>query len=93
MRQPAGSRPRTGAVVDVVVCVGVAVGLALSAVSAWRAGVDVVALTLLLAAGLRLSLPAASAGLLAVRGRAFDGGVLLVLGFGLLVLVNTVPQG
>ncbi|MCW2665411.1 MAG: hypothetical protein JWN57_373 [Frankiales bacterium] len=89
---PAGRRARTGVLVDVVVCAGVAVGLGLSLLS-WRAGVDVVALTLLLAAGLRLSLPGGSAGLLLVRSRGLDGGVLLVLGFGLLVLANTVPEG
>jgi hypothetical protein len=89
---PAGRRERTGVLVDAAVCVGVAVGLGLSLLS-WRAGVGLVALTLLLAAGLRLSLPGASAGLLVVRSRALDGGVLLVLGFGLLVLANTVPEG
>ncbi len=58
---------------------------------AWRAGSVVVGLGLLLGGALRLTLPAKQAGLLAVRGRAVDATVLLVLGFVLVLLANTIP--
>jgi hypothetical protein len=57
----------------------------------WRVGAGVVGLGLCLGAGLRLTLPARQAGLLVVRSRAVDAAVLLVLGFGLVVLANTIP--
>ncbi|MGB8650905.1 MAG: DUF3017 domain-containing protein [Mycobacteriales bacterium] len=57
----------------------------------WRVGSAVVGLGLLLGAVLRLTLPARQAGLLVVRSRAVDAAVLLVLGFGLVVLANTIP--
>ena len=76
----------------VVLAVG-AVGLAVAALVDWEPGVVVLALALLLAAGLRLTLPGRAAGALAVRGRTFDTGVLLVLGFGLLLLATSIPEG
>lgn len=69
----------------------VAVGLLAVSLSAWQTGVLVIGLGLLLGAGLRLSLPARSAGLLVVRSRAVDAAVLLVLGFSLVLLANTIP--
>ncbi len=57
----------------------------------WRVGSAVVGLGLLLGAALRLTLPARQAGLLVVRSRGLDAGVLLVLGFALVVLANTIP--
>jgi hypothetical protein len=44
-----------------------------------------------LAAALRLTLPARQAGLLVVRSKGVDAAVLLALGFGLVVLANTIP--
>jgi hypothetical protein len=57
----------------------------------WRAGAFVVGLGLLLAAGLRLTLRERQAGFLVVRSRGFDAAVLLVLGFALVALANTIP--
>ncbi len=71
----------------------VATGLAVGALVAWRAGAIVVGLALLLAAGLRLSLRERRAGFLVVRSRGFDAAVLLVLGFALVALANTIPEG
>ena len=71
----------------------VATGLGLGALVAWRAGAIVVGLALLLAAGLRLSLRERQAGFLVVRSRGFDAAVLLVLGFALVALANTIPEG
>jgi hypothetical protein len=67
-------------------------GLVLVAVfDRWRVGSAVIGLAFCLAAALRLTLPARQAGLLAVRSRAVDAAVLLTLGFGLVVLANTIP--
>jgi hypothetical protein len=70
----------------------VATGLVLGALVAWRAGAIVVGLGLLLAAGLRLSLRERQAGILVVRSRAFDAALLLILGFALVALANTIPE-
>ena len=70
----------------------VAVGLVLTAVfDRWRLGSGVVGFGLCLGAALRLTLPARQAGLLVVRSRGVDAAVLLVLGFGLVLLANTIP--
>lgn len=67
------------------------VGLLMAALGHWRTGSFVFALALLLAAGLRLTLPTSRAGWLVVRSRAFDAAFLLTLGFALIVLANTIP--
>jgi hypothetical protein len=69
----------------------VAAGLAAVALDRWRFGAFVVGIGLLLAAGLRLTLRERQAGFLVVRGRTFDAAVLLVLGFALVTLANTIP--
>jgi hypothetical protein len=62
----------------------VAVGLFLVTVlDRWRFGSGVIGLGLCLAAALRLTL--------AVRSRAVDAAVLLTLGFGLVILANSIP--
>lgn len=67
-------------------------GLALTVAGHWRAGLYAVGLALLLGAALRTGLPERSAGLLAVRSRGLDAVLLLVLGTGVLVLANSVPD-
>ncbi len=70
----------------------VAAGLVGSGVlHAWRVGSVVVGCGLLLGGALRMTLPARQAGMLAVRGRAVDATVLLVLGFALVLLANSIP--
>ena len=71
----------------------VAAGLLLVALADWEAGCVVVALGLLLGAGLRLSLPAGRAGALVVRSRVLDATLLLVAGLAVLVLALNVPGG
>ena len=66
-------------------------GLLLAAVLDWQVGAFVLGLGLLLGAGLRLALPASQLGWLAVRSRGLDATLLLVLGFGVCVLANTIP--
>lgn len=69
-----------------------AVGLVLGATTDWQLGALVLGLALLLAAGLRLTLPARQAGWLVVRTRGMDAAVLLALGFAVIVLANTIPD-
>lgn len=76
-----------------LVLVAVAAGLVVVALGGWRSGLQVVGATLLVAAGLRSSLPERTAGLLVVRSRGLDAAVLLVLGTGVLLLANSVPAG
>jgi hypothetical protein len=69
----------------------VGAGLGAIALERWRFGALVVGVGLLLAAGLRLTLRERQAGFLVVRSRGFDAAVLLVLGFALVALANTIP--
>ena len=67
-------------------------GLLLAAVLDWEVGAFVLGLSLLLAAGLRLALPARAAGWLAVRTRGLDAAVLLGRGFAIVALATTIPR-
>ena len=69
-----------------------ALGLLVAAALDWQAGAFVLGLALLIAAGLRLTLPVRSAGWLAVRTRPLDAALLLVLGFAVVLLANTIPR-
>jgi hypothetical protein len=75
----------------VAVLTVVAGGLLLGALDRWRVGAVVLGTAVLLAAALRLLLPARRAGLLVVRTRRLDVAVLLVLGTALLGLAASVP--
>ena len=52
---------------------------------------DRLAFELEVAAGLRIALPTRQAGLLVVRGRAFDAAVLLAMGLALVALATSIP--
>ena len=69
-----------------------AAGLALAALVDWQPGAVVLGLALLLAAGLRLTLPIRQAGWLVVRTRGLDAAVLLLLGFSLVLLATSIPE-
>lgn len=75
------------------VLAGAGVALVLAAALDWQVGAFVLGLTLLVAGGLRLTLPVRSAGWLAVRTRTLDAALLLGLGFAVVVLANTIPRG
>ncbi len=76
------------------VCALVGVGLlGVAALGWWRLGTAVVGCAFCLAAALRLVLSRQHLGDLAVRSRTVDATVLLVLGFGLVALANTIPAG
>ena len=81
----------TGQLPAVAVLLVTALGLVLASAVGWQVGAFVLGLGLLLGAGLRLALPTAQLGWLAVRGRGLDATLLLVLGFGMCVLASTIP--
>jgi Protein of unknown function (DUF3017) len=74
-----------------VVLAAIAVSLSVVALNHFRRGTVLLALSVLLAAGLRLALPAREAGLLAVRSRLLDVMTLAGLGVGLLIFALAVP--
>jgi hypothetical protein len=67
-------------------------GIAVVAGGDWRLGVRVLAVGLMIAAGLRLVLPARDAGMLAVRHRAIDVTVLAALGGLIWFLAGDIPE-
>jgi hypothetical protein len=77
----------------VLVVVGLVVGLATVRAHHFRIGCEVAAASICLAAAFRLLLPARRAGLLVVRGRAFDVACLAVMGLAVGVLALLVPPG
>ncbi len=76
---------------SVLVLAVVAVGLVLAKQVGWQTGTRVLGLAFLLAAVLRVTLPARSAGWLVVRTRGLDAAVLLVLGLAMVALAQTIP--
>jgi hypothetical protein len=76
---------------SVLVLAGVAAGLLLATQVGWQSGTRVLGLAFLLAAALRLSLPARTAGWLVVRTRGLDAAVLVVLGVAMVALAETIP--
>ncbi len=76
---------------SVLVLALVAVGLVLATQVGWQTGTRVLGLAFLLAAVLRVTLPARSAGWLVVRTRGLDAAVLLVLGLAMVALAQTIP--
>lgn len=75
-----------------VVLAGVVVALLLVAFNSFRLGAVLLAASVLLAAFLRLLLPAQDAGLLVVRSKRIDVSLLVVMGVALSVLAFWVPE-
>jgi hypothetical protein len=77
-----------------VVLVGVAAGLAIALVgeSSWRLGCLVIGGSLGVGAVERIALPSREAGLLQVRSKAFDAGMLIVLSATIVALAVLVPM-
>jgi hypothetical protein len=67
-------------------------GVAVVAGGDWRLGVRILAVGLMVAAGLRLVLPARDAGMLAVRNRAIDVTVLALMGGLIYFLASSIPD-
>ena len=72
------------------VLLGVLVGLIVVATSHWRTGSTLIGLSITMGGLFRL-LPNRRVGLLAVRNKAVDTAVLLVIGIGITVLAWAVP--
>ena len=84
--------PRLRQLAAVAVLAVAVSGLLLAALVDWQLGSVLVGLALLLAAGLRLSLPPHAAGWLAVRNRGLDAALLLAVGFAVVALASTIPE-
>ena len=87
------SRPSTvGGIVYLAVLVGALVGVVIAATGPWRTGVSWLGVSLLAGAGARLLLHTDVAGMLEVRRKSLDVGILVVLGVSLLLLAATIPD-
>jgi hypothetical protein len=74
------------------VLVVVGAGLAVAAASDWRVGLRIVSGGLAVAGVLRLVLPERDAGMLAVRHRLLDVGILVAVAGVLVLLAGTIPE-
>ena len=75
-----------------VALLGVGVGLVIVTIGDWRLGVRITGGSLIFAAGCRLLVPTAHAGMLAVRHRWFDCLLLTLVGVGLIFLAGSIPN-
>ncbi|WP_377324228.1 DUF3017 domain-containing protein [Pimelobacter simplex] len=76
----------------IAVLLVVGAGLVIAGVGEWRVGLRVVAGGLAAAALLRLVLPEREAGMLAVRHRFLDVGILVGVGIALVLLAGSIPE-
>ncbi|WGY03212.1 MULTISPECIES: DUF3017 domain-containing protein [unclassified Nocardioides] len=76
----------------IAVLVVVGAGLVVAAVSDWRVGLRIMSGGLLTAAALRLGLPEKDAGMLAVRHRFLDVGILVTVAVVLILLAGSIPE-
>jgi hypothetical protein len=92
--EPEGRRyPSTiGGLFYLLVVTASAVGLGIVTQGNWRLGVRWIAVALVVAALLRLVIPAPQAGMLAVRRRSVDVLILAVLGAALWFLSTSIPN-
>lgn len=81
-----------GGAVYLVVLAATVGGLIVVALGHWRTGIHWVAGALLTAAAMRLVLRRRDAGMLAVRSRLFDAGLLAAVGTVLWFLASTIPD-
>lgn len=85
--------PRTiGGFLYLVVLVGTVTGVAIAAGGDWRLGVKWLGGALVVAGSLRLLLRQRDAGMLAVRHRAVDFGLLAGVGAALVFLSESIPN-
>ena len=85
--------PRTlGGMVYILVVGMTLVGIAITVAGPWRTGVSWLACALMAAAGARLVLPDRDAGMLRVRSKVLDAGILIAMGVAILFLAGTIPD-
>jgi hypothetical protein len=90
---PRRRRPSTiGGAVYLLVLAAAGVGLSIVSRGNWRLGVKWIAASLVVAAVVRLALPAREAGMLAVRRRLIDVALLAAVGVGLWFLSISIPN-
>lgn len=80
-----------GAFYLVILALAIA-GVVTAALGHWQTGVRMLAIGLVTAGALRLVLPARDAGMLAVRHRFFDAGLLAAVGVALWLLLRSIPS-
>ncbi|MGJ9411443.1 DUF3017 domain-containing protein [Aeromicrobium sp. CF4.19] len=86
--------PRSrGSRIYLLLLLGVAGGLALVGLGAWRVGVLAIGVSFLVGAVARVVTPQDHVGMLRVRGKAFDIFWMTTLGASLVVLSVVVPPG
>ena len=86
-------KPSTvGGVIYLCVLGAAVAGVGIAATGPWRTGVSWLAFALLAAAAARLALPDHDAGMLRVRGKILDAGILIAMGVAILVLAATIPD-
>lgn len=86
-------KPSTfGGLIFLVVVAVTAVGFGLVAFGPWRRGIALVGIGFLFASGMRLVIGEDEAGMLRVRGRAFDVVALAGVGVALIALATNIPD-
>ncbi|MET1059962.1 MAG: DUF3017 domain-containing protein [Nocardioides sp.] len=86
-------KPSTiGGVVYLCVLGAAVTGVVIAATGPWRTGMSWLAFALLAAATARLVLPDQDAGMLRVRNKALDAGILIAMGVAILLLAGTIPD-
>jgi Protein of unknown function (DUF3017) len=86
-------RPSTiGGAAYLLVLAGAGIGLEIVSRGSWRLGVKWIAASLVAAAVVRLTLPSREAGMLAVRRRLVDVGLLAAVGAMLWFLSTSIPN-
>lgn len=83
---------RVGGYVYLAVLAVCAIGVWIVASGEWRTGIRWFSLALVGAGAARLILPDAEAGMLGVRNRFLDAGLLIAVGAVLLVLAGDIPE-
>lgn len=67
-------------------------GVAVVVFGPWRTGIRIFAAALLAAALTRALLPSHQAGMLGVRNKAIDAGLLTAMGVAILILASSIPE-
>jgi len=76
----------------ILILLAAASGIGVAMIHDWRLGIRVFAVALLAAAVVRLVLPQRDAGMLAVRHRLIDVGMLTAVGLTLYFLAGSIPD-
>ena len=81
-----------GGLIYLIVVAVACAGFALVAAGPWRRGIALIGIGFLFASGMRLVIADPEAGMLRVRGRAFDVTALALVGVALIALATNIPD-